>query len=216
VKKNNSLRFAKLLAKGRAGQLNEQERRELAHLINEPVLPATQESRLRFVSKFIMTVTDVTGRLKAIDWFANCGTETNFDLTVKTEQVKTWPQACKIMELDSWENATLEARNQLTEFLADNCPKRFEEWNKIADRFKDEVIMPLTKEIWVPYQETNKLGINLVHYVQWNTLAALMENAYIDSNHQTFFFLELLRVYEAGHLPCGWLGEWPQGKLVVF
>jgi hypothetical protein len=43
-----------------------------------------------------------------------------------------------------------------------------------------------------------------------------MENAYLDCNHNSFFFLELLTVYEAGHLPCGRRGRWPEGKLVVF
>jgi hypothetical protein len=43
-----------------------------------------------------------------------------------------------------------------------------------------------------------------------------MENAYLGSGHSCFFFLELLTVYEAGHFPCGWVGDWPRGKLVVY
>jgi hypothetical protein len=53
-------------------------------------------------------------------------------------------------------------------------------------------------------------------HVQWDILAALMEHAYLGSGHRCFFFLELLSVYEAGHFPCGWIGPWPQGKLVVY
>jgi hypothetical protein len=43
-----------------------------------------------------------------------------------------------------------------------------------------------------------------------------MANAYLPSGHKCFYFLELFEVYEAGHFPCGWKGEWPAGKLVVF
>jgi hypothetical protein len=43
-----------------------------------------------------------------------------------------------------------------------------------------------------------------------------MENSYLQSGHSAFFFLELLTVYESGHFPCGWQGEWPQGKLLVY
>ncbi|HKD26343.1 MAG TPA: hypothetical protein VKC66_10620 [Xanthobacteraceae bacterium] len=50
----------------------------------------------------------------------------------------------------------------------------------------------------------------------WDVLGALMENSYLSSRHQAYFFLELLWVYEAGHFPCGWLGDWPDGKLVVY
>jgi hypothetical protein len=214
--KNSSNRFAHLLAKGKAGQLTDQEKRELAHLINEPILPSPQDSSLKFVSKYLMTETDLATRLEAIDWFSKCGETFHFDLTMKVEQVKTWPQATKILQSQSWEDATLEARNQLTEFLADHHPERFDQWNNITEQFKDELITPLTKKVWLPYQRAHQLDIKLVHNVQWNILAALMENAYLDCNHQSFFFLELLRVYEAGHMPCGWLGNWPNGKLVIF
>jgi hypothetical protein len=47
-------------------------------------------------------------------------------------------------------------------------------------------------------------------------LGALMENSYLGSGHTAFFFLELFLVYEAGHFPCGWVGEWPHGALRVF
>ena len=43
-----------------------------------------------------------------------------------------------------------------------------------------------------------------------------MENSYLSSGHRCFFFLELLMVYEAGHFPCGWRGDWPDGKLIVY
>jgi len=46
-------------------------------------------------------------------------------------------------------------------------------------------------------------------------LGALMGNSYLDTHHPAHFFLELLWVYEAGHFPCGWLGDWPSGKLIV-
>jgi hypothetical protein len=44
----------------------------------------------------------------------------------------------------------------------------------------------------------------------------MMENAYMTSKHGSYFFLELLTVYEAGHFPCGWRGEWPSGSLVLY
>ena len=44
----------------------------------------------------------------------------------------------------------------------------------------------------------------------------VMENSYLNGGHKVFFFLELLTVYEAGHFPCGWEGEWPKGRLVVY
>jgi hypothetical protein len=33
--------------------------------------------------------------------------------------------------------------------------------------------------------------------------------------HPPSFSDDLLRVYERGRFPCGWKGEWPNGKLIV-
>ena len=43
-----------------------------------------------------------------------------------------------------------------------------------------------------------------------------MEEMYADSGYDGYFFNELLLVYEAGHFPCGWQGDWPAGRLLVY
>lgn len=169
-----------------------------------------------FVSKHTYGPSDIVARVRAIQWFVNCGAPCDFDLTMPVERVKTWPQAIKAMKSRAWENATLEARNQLTAFLSQHHPKRDQEWNKITDKLKRKVVTPLTEEVWEPFRQSRELDVKFVHSVQWNILAALMENDYMDCKHSCFFFHELLTVYEAGHLPCGWIGAWPQGKLVVY
>jgi hypothetical protein len=60
------------------------------------------------------------------------------------------------------------------------------------------------------------LDITIVHSSRWNALGALMENSYINSGHSAFFFLEMLMIYEAGHFPCGWRGQWPKGTLLIY
>jgi hypothetical protein len=67
-----------------------------------------------------------------------------------------------------------------------------------------------------PFQVKHGLDLVLVHSVQWDILGALMENSYLGSGHKAFFFLELLLIYEAGHFPCGWEGEWPHGMVRVY
>ena len=94
--------------------------------------------------------------------------------------------------------------------------ERYQDWNEITRKFKTDVVMPFTTKVWEPFQQQHGLHVKVVHCVQWDILAAMMENAYMNSNHGSYFFLELLTVYEAGHFPCGWRGEWPQGSLVVY
>ena len=208
--------MAELLAKGKASQLTPKERDELARLLNAPILEPLQTPLAAFVSKHRMAESDIVARIMAIDWFAKCGEPAEFDLTMTVERLKSWPQAMKACKARSWENAVLEARNQLTLALHKRDRKGFQDWNDITRKFKAEVITPMTKKVWEPFQESHALDVELVHSVQWNVLAAMMENAYMRSNHGSFFFLELLTVYEAGHLPCGWRGEWPHGGLIVY
>jgi hypothetical protein len=207
--------MAKQIGKGngKAKRLTTEEAREFVQQSNAAVFGPGPEG---FVSKHRFAASDVAARVRAIDWFAHCGEPCYFDLTMAVERVKTWSQATKADKSLAWENAILEARNQLTEFLSLNHPERDREWNKITDKLKSKVVMPLTRKVWEPFRKSRDLDVTLVHSVQWNILSVLMENAFMDCQHGCFFFHELLTVYEAGHLPCGWKGEWPQGKLVVF
>jgi hypothetical protein len=110
----------------------------------------------------------------------------------------------------------LGAQNQLTLWLHQHDRQNYQRWNDLVGGFKEAVLNPLTEERWEPYRRRHGLDVVVVHSVQWDALGALMENTYLGSGHRCFFFLELLTVYEAGHFPCGWVGEWPQGKLVVY
>jgi hypothetical protein len=209
-------RFAELLAKGKTGKLTPAETEELARFLNAPILDALENPSTGFVSKHKMADTDVSARIKAVDWFSRCGEPDEFDVTMNVEGVKSWPQAMKSCKTRTWENVELEARNQLTMALHNHDRERYQDWNKITIKFKKDVVTPLTKKVWEPFQQEHGLDIKLVHCVQWDILAAMMENAYMSSKHGSYFFLELLTVYEAGHFPCGWRGEWPQGSLVVY
>lgn len=71
-----------------------------------------------FVSKYTFAGSDLSARLRAIEWFVHCGEPREFDLTMPIERVNTWPKSIKGMKSLNWENVTLEARNQLTSCLS--------------------------------------------------------------------------------------------------
>ncbi|MEM7347717.1 MAG: hypothetical protein AAF485_26085 [Chloroflexota bacterium] len=182
---------------------------DLTKAFTEPVADA-------FHSKHSFTKSDISTRLENIDWFSQCGSSTSLDLTPEIMQVKTWIQAVKSSKKRVWENIELEARNQLTLFLSQNHREQYQSWNEILAAHKKTIIEPIIEQRIRPYQVSNNLDESVVHSVRWDILGALMENSYIDCGHNTFFFLELLTVYESGHFPCGWKGEWSEGKLIVF
>lgn len=169
-----------------------------------------------FISKYVFTESDIPQRLWAINWFAHCGEPLRLNLTMDVLQVKTWSQALEVCKTSDSDNASLEAQNQLTGYLAKQYPDLYRTWNDFVKDYKSRIIAPLTIQKILPFCSQNNLDIEVMYSVQWDILGALMENTYMSIHHRAFYFLELLMMYEEGHFPCGWSGAWPQGKLVIF
>lgn len=204
------------MANAQAGGLSAARAEELARLLNAPILAPLDNPPPGFVSDRSFAPSDIPGRLRAIDWFSRCGEPLSLTFSMPVEQVSSWPKAVRSCKGRVWENVELEAQNQLTVWLHQHDRVNYRRWNDLVAEFKATVLNPLTEDRWEPYCRQHGLDIAVVHSVQWDALGALMENAYLGSGHRCFFFLELLSVYEAGHFPCGWVGEWPHGKLVVY
>jgi hypothetical protein len=184
--------------------------------LNAGMIEAVTNPQPGFVSKHRFVETDMATRVNSINWFAHCGEPLSLDLSMETKQVRGWPQAIECCKDLVWENVELEAHNQLTLWLHLNDQPSYKKWNEIVVAHKNAIVNPLTGKMLAPFQAKHGLDIVLVHSVQWDILGALMENSYLRSGHSVFFFLELLTVYEAGHFPCGWKGEWPKGMLLVY
>jgi len=209
-------RFAQLMAKGQNGRLTLAETEELAQLLNAPIIEPLGNPPPGSGSDRSFARSDISGRLRAIDWFSRCGESLSFSLSMPIVQVAGWTEAVSSCTDGVWENVELEAQNQLTLWLHQHDRQNYQRWNELVGGFKSAVVNPLTEEKWEPYRRRHGLDVAVVHSVQWDALGALMENANLGSGHRCFFFLELLSVYEAGHFPCGWVGEWPKGKLVLY
>jgi hypothetical protein len=184
--------------------------------LNAGMIEAVTNPPLGFVSKHSFVETDIASRIESIDWFSNCGEPISLDISMEMELVTNWQDAIASLLESVWENVELEAQNQLTVWLHLYDHDAYQNWNKIVDVHKNAILNPLTEGKIIPFQTKQALDVVLVHSVRWDILGALMENSYLGSGHKAFFFLELLMVYESGHFPCGWVGEWPQGKLRVF
>src|SRR5262245_3887333 len=85
--------------------------------LNAGTIEAVTNPPPGFVSKHSFVETDVTSRLNSINWFTHCGERLALDLTMETEQARSWAQAIESCKAPAWENAQLEAQNQLTLWL---------------------------------------------------------------------------------------------------
>ncbi|WP_145522062.1 hypothetical protein [Yersinia aldovae] len=148
-------------------------------------------------------------RLKTISWFSQVGNSlSNTDVILLNS--KGFLQSIESIE---WENTTLEARNEITGFLAKKYSVIYQEWNSLADdarNFVENIIIPSVPQI-------NSIDMDLLFTnMKWELVNYLMEDAYKNKLRMPLFFSSLVSIYELGHIPCGWVGNWPKGQLVIY
>jgi hypothetical protein len=183
--------------------------------LNSGMLGAFVNPPAGFASKHQFAESDVANRLRAIRWLSASGTPFTGDLTMPVRQLSDSAAAFEARADVVWENAELEAQNQLSMWLSKNAPADDQRWNELVENHKRETLAAL-EPAWAQCQATWGLPKVALDSFRWDTLNALMANSYLYTGHSSFFFLELLTVYEAGHWPCGWEGQWPDGVLLVF
>lgn len=152
--------------------------------------------------------------LESISWFSNLGNDFEYDKE-KIIKLESWEE-CEASFLEpNWEDTTLEMRNVTTSFLSKNEPTCYTKWNELLKNGQDFLktqIMPKIEKLDLPFDEKD----TFYACVRWDLLGCLMENVYRQYKAPRYFTNYFLDVYKQGHFPCGWEGEWPAGKLIVF
>ncbi len=134
-------------------------------------------------------------------------------LTVEWFAAVTSPEeAARLALSPEWSDFRLERRNDLTAAVAVRLQQRGSEWSKCArafGEFFDSHVSTTLAERLV----TAKLPDSLLAIVRWDIITYMQELNYSDVLRPAFF-QSLWHVYTQGHLPCGWLGVFPEGKLI--
>ncbi|MBE5216006.1 hypothetical protein IG611_19970 [Pectobacterium sp. A535-S3-A17] len=153
---------------------------------------------------------DAVDRLLKIDWFANVGNQC-FIHNVKV--AVSLNEANLSLSSPDWENVTLEESNEISGYLAVKHTVIYQEWNDLAKEAKSFLKGELLKKI--PHLNGFD-NVLLLQCIEWDVVSYLIEDAYKDKIKKPLFFDSLIHIYESGHIPCGWDGVWPNGKLVVY
>lgn len=151
-----------------------------------------------------------TERLLKIKWLSMAGNHISMpDVTF----AKSLNEAENYLSASEWENATLEEANEISAFLAKRHPALFQEWNDVA---KDAKLFFLN-EIKSKIIHLNGFdNVLLLQCIEWDVIHYLIEDFYSEKLKSPLFFHRLISIYEAGHFPCGWFGNWPKGQLVMY
>ncbi len=152
-------------------------------------------------------------RLSNFPWLQQCGQEPP-EFGFKVSVVATWSEAEASFSTPSWEDTTLEAHNDIMSRLRAVGADDATVWNTNAGRFREWIASNVQPRVEAVRQQES-LSSCLIDCVGWDVLHGMME-MFFSKHRPPVFFRELLKVYEAGHLPVGWEGLRPDGHLIVF
>lgn len=158
---------------------------------------------------------DVKEKFRAIDFFHNCGGYVDF--TFQVERIFDWDTASQHFCNAAWEDTTLEASNELSEFIHENFREKYRDWNCYADAGRKFVNEELLERL-TSLQSGKALDPIFIDCVKWDLVHSLLFEQYRAglSVELPDFYSKLIDVYESGHYPCGWSGVYPDGVFVVF
>ncbi|MGS2740054.1 hypothetical protein [Sinomicrobium sp. M5D2P17] len=158
-----------------------------------------------------ITIPDtIKNTLLDINWLSRTGAGSS-DRDVVT--LSTVSVASRHLESPEWEDVTLQAANEITARLSVNNHRDFHHWNTYAQEAREFVETHILPELPDVHGFDSKL---IIQCVSWDTVHFIMERIYRRGLRPPFFYENLIQVYQSGHLPCGWEGRWPDGKLKVY
>ncbi len=149
-------------------------------------------------------------KLEEADWFSCVGKKD----TTAAIVLSSWTEAIEHCGAIEWENLCLEAVNQYRERLVERSRERFNKWNEIVDELK-KTTKPFARrkiEVVVRDHDLPKVFEDTVH---WDVLNVCMEAEYADV-YQPGYYASQAYWYVKGHFPCGWDGEFPKGKRIIY
>jgi len=156
--------------------------------------------------------------LKSAQWFSNCGKPVSSDAAPLSSleeaeeviQISCWEEVGQFGPRHSWEDTRLDAANHMTAAIQRHSWPRFQLWNGIVDGVK-----PQTEALIGRKCEGLQIPAEWVAGARWDLLHAAMQTEYADIPTPRFYRV-LAHWYCAGHFPCAWAGEYPEGRLVIY
>lgn len=155
-------------------------------------------------------------RLYSIPWFQNCGE----DIPSLGIRVLSKEEVIKFNSSIKWGNTVLDFQSDLTVKLSkrqiSHEGNEYKLWNGMVNEWKN-IYLPKLDDVWATKLE--EIGLNtkeVINMVRFCVLDIVMADAYRNIVPVDAFFENLMKIYESGHLPCGWSGKKDKGTFYIY
>ena len=152
-------------------------------------------------------------------WLAHCGEEDGLFDCADLRRVADWETVLQNINSLEWENTCLAHHGNFTAYLSVHHPDKYNRlWNKEVCFIKEQYMPAITAKIEEALRRLPGFPGDKVHDVvvdmRFNVLTVFMLDYYGDL-YRSDFCERLWDIYQSGHLPCYYEGEFPQGKYWV-
>ena len=146
-------------------------------------------------------------------WLQRCGQIDNLGFDV--EYLSSKRDVEKNINATKWENICLERKGDFTTYLLKNHKAQYNKyWNEEVRRIKEQYISKISEKVNIALTNSD-LSVDILDDIKMNILSIFMLE-YYSEYYSSDFYNKMMKIYLAGHLPCGWIGEYPNGKFIVY
>lgn len=149
-------------------------------------------------------------QLEDAEWFSSVGRPTESSVL----NVPSWHEAMATRATEEWDEALLGGANQIRQGLGVQHNDRYQEWNAIVHEAMPSIQQLIAKKT-APTLSTVSLPPYFNAMVQGDIVHMCVEMAYVNIV-PAGFYSGLAEWYCQGHFPCGWIGAYPNGKLIIY
>lgn len=143
-------------------------------------------------------------RLQAIRWLADLGMQSKLSLSGHPTRQVSADEARKSVVSNAWKDLQQGAVGDLQGFLFRTDRDQHRQWNEFSREIRS-VLEPTFGEVQDALAK-HAIPASAMPIVKTQLSMYCME-ARFSELHPPMFFTHLVTIYEAGHLPCGWVGK---------
>lgn len=109
----------------------------------------------------------------------------------------------------------MDKKGDFTTYLFKNHKAEYNKyWNDEVETIKEQYLSKITEKVNMALINSG-LSVDILDDINMNLLSIFMLE-YYSEYYSCDFYNKMLKIYLAGHLPCGWIGEYPDGKFIVY
>lgn len=157
---------------------------------------------------------DTSAILRQLDgarWFSRVGKVDGVEVALV---LRSWEEAIARLTSTTSQELNWAAANHFCSQILERSKERYDRLGGIIDDLKKITVPMVGRKIDAVVRENKlpeafeaKVHIDVIHYCLEAEFADLVKPAWF-TGHASW--------YAAGHLPCGWEGKLPQGRIVIY